>query len=115
MVIGPAENGNGVELFVHGAIVSILATMDTIKAMEAEFRTAQEYAFHNLIDKGVLDTELTLVRFRGTGECSALWGLRPPMVREFPLMLTDMVKKPQDNACYRMPGYDGDASGITGV
>jgi len=31
------------------------------------------------------------------------------MVREFPFMLTDMVKKPQDNACYRMPGYDGDA------
>ncbi|WP_412050167.1 recombinase family protein [Hoeflea sp. Naph1] len=57
VVIGPAENGNGVELFVHGAIVSILATMDTIKAMEAEFRTAQEYEFHNLIDKGVLDTE----------------------------------------------------------
>ena len=31
------------------------------------------------------------------------------MVREFPLMLTDMVRKPQDKACYRMPGYDGDA------
>tara|TARA_R110002012_G_scaffold120277_5_gene269508 strand:- start:3767 stop:4462 length:696 start_codon:yes stop_codon:yes gene_type:complete len=28
VVIGPAENGNGVELYVHGAIVSILATMD---------------------------------------------------------------------------------------
>jgi DNA invertase Pin-like site-specific DNA recombinase len=63
VVIGPAEHGNGVELYVHGAIVSILATMDTIKAMEAEFRTAQEYEFHNLIDKGVLDTEAKRDKF----------------------------------------------------
>ncbi|MEA5472590.1 hypothetical protein VB714_27250, partial [Spirulina sp. 06S082] len=63
VLIGPAEHGNGVELYVHGAIVSILATMDTIKAMEAEFRTAQEYEFHNLIDKGVLDTEAKRDKF----------------------------------------------------
>ncbi|MBU4529374.1 MAG: hypothetical protein KUA37_11570 [Desulfomicrobium sp.] len=58
VVIGPAENGNGVELYVHGAIVSILATMDTIKAMEAEFQTAQEYEYHDLMHKGVLDTDV---------------------------------------------------------
>lgn len=57
VVIGPAQHGNGVELNVHGTIVSFPATMDTIKAMDAEFKTAQEYEFHNLIDKGVLDTE----------------------------------------------------------
>ncbi len=57
VVIGPAEHGNGVELYVHGAIVSILATMDTIKAMEAEFKTAQEHQYHALMHEGVLDTE----------------------------------------------------------
>ena len=51
VVIGLAENGNGVELHVHGPIVSNLATMDTIKAMEAEFRTTQEYEYHALVHK----------------------------------------------------------------
>ena len=63
VVIGPAENGNGVELYVHGAIVSILATMDTIKAMEAEFQTAQEYEYHDLMHKGILDTEAKRKKF----------------------------------------------------
>ena len=31
--------------------------MDTIKAMEAEFKTAQEYQYHALMHEGVLDTE----------------------------------------------------------
>lgn len=63
VVIGPADNGRDVELYVHGAIVSILATMDTIKAMEAEFRTAQEYQYHELMHKGVLDTEAKREKF----------------------------------------------------
>ena len=62
-MIGPAEHGNGVELYVHGAIVSILATMDTIKAMEAEFRTAQKYEYHALMHEGVLDTESKRKKF----------------------------------------------------
>lgn len=56
VAIGPAEHGGGVELYVHGAIVSILATIDTIKAMEGEFRTAQACGFANLIALGVPGT-----------------------------------------------------------
>jgi len=48
------------------AMASILATMDTIKATEAEFKTAQDFEYHVLMTRGllalVLRTQKTPIR-----------------------------------------------------
>lgn len=47
VVIGPAQTRSSVEFYVHGAI-------DTIKTLEAEFRTAQEFEYHVLMTRRFL-------------------------------------------------------------
>ncbi|MBX9455372.1 MAG: zinc ribbon domain-containing protein [Rhizobium sp.] len=55
--IGVAANGKETELTVYGQIVGMLASMDSLEAQEAEYKTAVNLEHYRQIDAVVLDTD----------------------------------------------------------